>query len=537
MNRTLYFGDNLKILREHIPDESVDLVYLDPPFNSKADYNVIFKEHAGKGPGAQITAFEDTWHWGYESEATLREVVERHGNLGEFLDYLVRILGKNDLSAYLVMMAVRLLELHRVLKPTGSLYLHCDPTASHYLKVILDQIFGPGNFRNEVIWKRTSAHNDPRKWGRVHDVLLFYSKGETYTWNPVYLPHEEDYLTRFRRQDPDGRRWTDGDLTAKGLTGGGYDYEYEGVRSLWRVPLTTMQKLHEEGRLHFTQDKAGNTIGIRLKRYLDELPGVSIQDTITDIPPINSQAKERLGYPTQKPTALLKRILEASSNPEDVVLDPFCGCGTALAAAEELGRAWIGIDVTHLAIALIQNRLKRDYDLDAGKDYQVEGTPQDLSSAQFLFEKDPHQFQLWAVGLLGGQPYGDPRKGKKGADTGIDGAIFLNTGAKVEKLIVQVKGGKNVNVSAVRDLRGVVEREKARGGILVTLASPTQPMKQEAAKAGVYRWGTQSFPVLQVLTVEELLAGTRPQYPQGHQNVSLVSKPVPQKKQGQMPLF
>lgn len=523
MEKRLYFGDNLEVLRKHIPDESVDLIYLDPPFNSKADYNVIFREHSGKGPGAQIRAFEDTWHWGLESEKALEAVLERHGKLGEFLDFLVRSLGKNDLSAYLVMMAVRLLELHRVLKPTGSLYLHCDPTASHYLKVILDQIFGPRNFRNEVIWKRTSAHNDSRRWGRVHDVLLFYTKTDEYTWNPVYLPHDPEYLKRFRYQDSDGRRWTDADLSAKGLSGGGYEYEYKGVRGFWRVPLETMERLDQEGRLHFT--KKG---GIRLKRYLDEVEGVPIQDVITDIPPVNSQARERLGYPTQKPLALLERIIQASSNPGDVVLDPFCGCGTALAAAEKLGRRWIGIDITHLAITLIQARLRRDFGLEPGRDYEVLGTPKDVESARFLFEKDPHQFQLWALGLIGAQPYGDPQKGKKGEDTGIDGFLYFRTpdGGRLEKVVVQVKGGKRLGPSVVRDLRGVMEREKAAFGVLIVLEAPTQGMREEAAKAGVYSWGSQSYPRLQILTVEELLAGKRPEFPAGSLNVSYERKEV-----------
>ncbi len=541
MRNRLYFGDNLQVLRERIPDESVDLIYLDPPFNSKADYNVIFREHSGKGPGAQIQAFEDTWHWGLESEKALGEVLERHGRLGEFLDFMVRSLGKNDLSAYLVMMAVRLIELHRVLKPTGSLYLHCDPTASHYLKVILDQIFGPRNFQNEVIWKRTGAHNDPKRWGRVHDVLLFYAKGEGYTWNAVYLPHDQEYLKRFRRRDPDGRRWTDDNLTAKGLLGGGYDYEYKGVKSLWRVPLDTMKRLDEEGRLHFTRDKGGNIIGIRLKRYLDELPGVPIQDVITDIAPVNSQAKERLGYPTQKPLALLKRIIQASSNPGDVVLDPFCGCGTALAAAQELGRTWIGIDITHLAITLIQARLKRDYGLEPGKDYEVLGTPKDVGSARFLFQKDPHQFQLWAVGLLGAQPYGDPKKGKKGGDTGIDGLLYFRTpsGSHLEKTVIQVKGGDHLSPSVVRDLRGVMEREKAAFGLLITLKEPTKGMLQEAAEAGFYSWGSHAYPRLQILTVGELLNGATPKLPPGSLNVSYEPKEVrtAKPKGGMEPLF
>lgn len=372
----------------------------------------------------------------------------------------------------------------------------------------------------------------------MHDVLLFYTKGEGAVWNPVRLPHDPEYLRRFRRQDPDGRRWTDADLTAKGLQGGGYDYEYKGVRSLWRVPLETMQRLDAEGRLHFTYDRSGRPKGIRLKRYLDELPGVPVQDVITDIPPVNSQAKERLGYPTQKPVALLERIIQASSNPGDVVLDPFCGCGTALVAAEKLGRGWIGIDITHLAITLIQARLRQEFGLEAGRDYEVKGIPEDLETARFLFQRDPHQFQLWVVGLLGGQPYGHPQRGKRGADQGIDGILYLNTGQGVKKLIIQVKGGKPPGPSAVRELRGVVEREGALGGVLVLLEEPTPAMQREAVRAGNYSWGSEGYPRLQILTVAEILAGSRPKYPPSHQNVSYRRQAIPPKAtEAQGPLF
>ena len=549
MEKRLYFGDNLEVLRKHIPDESVDLIYLDPPFNSKADYNVIFREHTGKGPGAQIKAFEDTWSWGMESEQALQEVMAKHGRLGEFLDFLVRFLGKNDLSAYLVMMAVRLLELHRVLKPTGSLYLHCDPTASHYLKVILDQIFGPTNFRNEVIWKRTGAHSSAKRWGPVHDVILFYTKGENYTWNPTYQAYEEEYLKgQYRFQDDKGRYTLD-NLTGAGDREGDSGKAWRNIDPKkkgrhWAVPgrekLPSWVKLPENWEAMTTQEKLDflDEVGLiywppkgnmpRLKRYLETPKGVPIQDVILDIPPLGSHSKERLGYPTQKPVALLERIIQASSNPGDVVLDPFCGCGTALAAAEKLGRRWIGIDITHLAITLIQARLRRDFGLEPGRDYEVLGTPKDVESARFLFEKDPHQFQLWALGLIGAQPYGDPQKGKKGKDTGIDGFLYFRTpdGGRLEKVVVQVKGGKRLGPSVVRDLRGVMEREKAAFGVLIVLEAPTQGMREEAAKAGVNSWGSQSYPRLQILTVEELLAGKRPEFPAGSLNVSYERKEV-----------
>ncbi len=387
---TLFYGDNLIILREHIPSESVDLIYLDPPFNSSRSYNVLFKDEHGTESEAQITAFEDTWHWNLEAEHTYKELLtEAPNHIAKMIESLHEYIGANQMMAYLVMMTARLVELHRVLKPTGSLYLHCDPTASHYLKVILDTIFSPRNFRNEIIWQRTSAHNDPQRYGANIDIILYYTKGSTWTWNQLYTPHDAEYLARFRQRDPDGRLWTDDNLTAKGLSGGGYEYEYKGVRSLWRCPEETMRKLDAEGRLHFT--KAG---GIRLKRYLDDNKGTPLQALWTDIFPINSQAAERLGYPTQKPLALLERIIQASSNPDSVILDPFCGCGTAIAAAQKLGRKWIGIDITHLSIALQKYRMEAMF---PGIKFKVVGEPKDIGAARQLATEDRYQFQWWSL--------------------------------------------------------------------------------------------------------------------------------------------
>ncbi|OKH40879.1 site-specific DNA-methyltransferase [[Phormidium ambiguum] IAM M-71] len=507
MNR-LYYGDNLDVLRDSIASESIDLIYLDPPFNSSADYNVIFGgRKQGSTSHAQITAFEDTWHWNDESSRTLNELFQKNGELAEVIDLLIRRLGHNDLSAYLVMMAARLVEMHRVLKPTGSLYLHCDPTASHYLKIILDLIFGARNFRNEITWKRTSAHNDPKKYGANTDIILYYVKSDQYCWNQIYLAHEEKYKARFRNVDPDGRRWTDDNLTAKGLSGGGYTYEYKGVTSLWRCPIETMERLDSEGRLHFT--KAG---GIRLKRYLDETIGTPLQALWDDIPPINSQAKERLGYPTQKPVALLERIIQASSNHDDIILDPFCGCGTALHAAQKLNRQWIGIDITHLAIALIESRLRAAF---PGIAFDVYGTPKDLEGAKDLAGRDKYQFQWWACSLVEVPPY---QGKKKGADGGIDGLRYISdfeNGKEIKrKIIVSVKGGDNVNAAMVRDLIGTVQNNKADIGLLVTLTKPTKPMLTEAAKAGFYQAGNgRNYPRIQILTIEDLLTKTkRPEY-------------------------
>ncbi len=399
-------------------------------------------------------------------------------------------LKETDMMAYLVMIANRLIELHRVLKPTGSIYLHCDPTASHYLKIVMDAVFGIQFFKNEIIWKRTTAHNDPSRWGRVHDVLLFYSKSENCTWNNVYLTFEQKYIDRFHHIDKDGRHWADDNLTAKGLSGGGYTYEYKGFTSLWRIPLETMKRLDAEDKLYFT--KSG---GIRVKRYLDELPGLLIQDVITDISPINSQSTERLGYPTQKPLTLLERIIQASSNPGDIVLDPFCGCGTAVHSAQKLGRRWVGIDITNLAIGLIERRLKEAF---PGIVFEVHGTPKDLEGA---------------CDLVGAQPF---QNKKKGADAGIDGLIFFqdDKGA-AKKIIVSVKGGGHVGRTMIADLKNSVEREGAKMGLFVSLVEPTEPMVHEAVSAGYYESPLEkSFPKIQILTIEGLLSGKQsPQYP------------------------
>lgn len=505
MENTLYYGDNLEILRRYIKDETIDLVYLDPPFKSSQNYNILFKEKNGSQAASQIRAFEDTWTWGQDDEAIYADLVTKGGKVADVMQAFRAFLGPCDMLAYLVMMAPRLVELRRVLKSTGSLYLHCDPTASHYLKLLMDAVFEAAHFVNEIIWKRTTAHNDPRRWGRVHDVILFYSKAENYSWNPVYLPHSEEYKARFRNVDPDGRRWADDNLTAKGLSGGGYTYEYKGATSLWRVPLETMKRLDAEGKLHYT-----NRGGIRLKRYLEDTEGTVIQDAIVDIPPINSQAQERLGYPTQKPEALLDRIIKASSNEGDLVLDPFCGCGTTIAAAQKLKRRWIGIDITHLAITLMKKRLLDAFGTEAK--YNVMGEPTSLPDAAALAESDPYQFQWWALGLVGARPV----EQKKGADKGIDGKIVFqgDTPGIFETVILSVKAG-HITANHVRDLRGVVDREKAAIGVLISMEDPTKPMQTEAVTAGFFEsktWG-KKYPKIQLLTIAELLAGKKTEMP------------------------
>ena len=531
----LYYGDNLDVLRLHVPDESVDLVYLDPPFNSNANYNVLFAERDGTQAAAQIKAFEDTWRWDEGAARAYADVVEAGGRVSQAMQAFWTFLGESDMLAYLAMMAPRLVELRRVLKPTGSIYLHCDPTASHYLKMLLDAVFGPVNFRTEIVWKRSSAHSDAKQGrtqhGRIHDVILFYTKTDTWAWNHVFTPYDASYTDAFYKHvEPDGRRYGLWDLTGPGgAAKGNPSYAVMGVTKYWRYSKEKMEELIAQGRV--VQPRPGAVP--RYKRYLDEMPGVPLQDLWGDIAPIGAQAQERLGYPTQKPEALLERIISASSNEGDVVLDPFCGCGTTVAAAQVLGRQWIGIDVTNLAITLIRHRLKDAYGDDIEQTYQVIGEPVSVPDAEALAASDPYQFQWWALGLVGARP----AEGKKGADQGIDGRIYFHDGdtAKTKQIILSVKAGK-LHAPYVRDLRGVVEREQAALGVLLTLNAPTKAMRTEAASAGFYAspWG--QHPRVQILTVGELLAGKKLDAPPPRQT-SLTYKRAPKalKKAGEQP--
>lgn len=507
-NNLLYYGDNLDVLRRHVKDESVDLVYLDPPFNSNANYNVLFAAKDGAQAAAQIQAFEDTWRWDQTAARHFAETVEAGGKVADALLAFERFLGSSDMLAYLSMMAPRLIELRRALKPTGSLYLHCDPTASHYLKMLMDAVFGAERFQNEIIWKRTSAHSSAKRFGPVHDVILFYSRSDDMTWVGGYQAYDAAYIRqRFARGEE--RPWKDADITGSGIRHGetgetwrGFDVTAKGRH--WAYPPSELDRMDAEGRIYWPKKKGGWP---RMKTYLDEMDGVPLQDVWTDIFPINSQAQERLGYPTQKPVALLERIVAASSNPGDVVLDPFCGCGTTIEAAQKSGRSWIGIDVTHLAISLIKVRLRDSFG-DLAR-YQIIGEPTTAEDAAELAESDKYQFQWWALGLVGARP----TEQKKGADKGIDGRLYFHDGGKATRQIIfSVKGGK-LKATDVRDLRGVMDREKAEIGVLLTFDPPTQPMRAEAASAGFYTspWGKHAR--LQLLTVAELLAGATVDYP------------------------
>jgi site-specific DNA-methyltransferase (adenine-specific) len=522
MNK-LYFGDNLVVLRDNVPSESVDLIYLDPPFNSNKNYNILFNSPKGQKSEAQITAFEDTWHWGDEAEREYTEILHQpNTNVAEMIQSFRKFLVNSDMMAYLTMMTIRLLELHRVLKPTGSLYLHCDPTASHYLKVLLDMVFGADNYRSEIVWKRSGSHGGSKRWGPLHDTIFFYSKSSNFTWNKVFEKYDDSYLEKFYRFSDKRGRYRLVTLTGAGTRTGDSGKSWRGVNPTsvgrhWAIPLSALSTITDEQTIKklSTQEKLDllDSAGLiywppkgsvpQQKRYLDEAEGVSIQDVITDILPISSQAAERMGYPTQKPLALLERIINASSNPGDVVLDPFCGCGTAVEAAQKLDRQWIGIDITSLAITLIEKRLRDSF---PGIQFEVVGTPKDLEGARDLANRDKYQFQWWACSLVNAQPY---QGKKKGADSGIDGLIFFQDELNsAKKIIVSVKGGEGVSVSQIRDLKGTVDREKAAIGIFVTLAEPTRPMLTEAVSAGYYEspLGT-SYPKIQILTIEGLLSG------------------------------
>lgn len=534
-SRTLFFGDNLEILREKFSRRNVffDLIYLDPPFNSNKSYNVLFKEGLVDSP-AQVSAFEDSWHWTPYTMKTFEELAGARPSktpvsqeVSDLIVGLEKIIGHNDMMAYLTMMTIRLIELHGVLKETGSLYLHCDSTASHYLKVILDAIFGKKNFRNEIVWQRFPFHADAKRFGRVTDRILFYTKSENYKFNTLRVPFSEKYIaSKFVHRDEKGRYRLD-NLNPPAERGP--VYEFHGVKKAWRFTKEKMMELEKQGKI-YTKSKIP-----QLKRYLHELEGQAVHELWNDISNINPQAKERLGYPTQKPEMLLERIIRASTDDGDWVLDPFCGCGTTLAVSERLDRNWIGIDVTVLAINLIKDRLKRQFKEKFRKEgiqISVEGLPRDIYGAKALFDKDPFEFQYWVLDMIKAMPTrGKSKEHRRGADFGIDGiVVFRDIDDKhrvvFKRMIVSVKGGRHVSVNEIRDLKGVVEREKAEGGLFVTLAKPTEPMIKEASVSGFFknRFLDRDFPRIQIVTVEDLLTGKRPEIPSGIQEVDFVKR-------------
>ncbi len=504
----LYYGDNLDILRG-FPDQCVDLIYLDPPWNPRAAYNVIWE--ASK---AQRHAFEGTWQWGSTAEehyAFLTQTARHRGAVPAPVSTLIaalRTAGTTPMLAYIVEMTIRLVELHRVLRSTGSLYLHSDPTASHYLKLVLDAIFGPKRFVNEIVWKRQSSHNDAaqgaKHYGRIQDVILFYAKGDDYYWRQPYRPYDVSYVDKFYRsiEPGTGRRYTLSDITAPGGASPekrNPHYEFLGVTRYWRFSEQRMRELYEQGRI--VQTRPGTVP--RQKRYLDEMPGLPIGTWWDDIAPIQANSSERTGWQTQKPLALLNRVIEASSRAGDVMLDPFCGCGTALDAAQALDRRWIGIDITWHAIAVMKARLGARFAIDP----QVEGAPTEVEGARHLAQQRPdgrEQFEAWALSLVGAIPHGGPQR--KGADQGADGIITFSGRRGLESAIVSVKSG-HADASDVQKLKGAMERHGGSLGLFVTLDEPSRPMRQEAATAGLYHSDVseRDYPRIQILTVRDLI--------------------------------
>lgn len=537
----LYYGDNLQVMRDHLKDESVDLIYLDPPFNSKRDYNVLFKSPKGESAEAQITAFEDTWHWNMQAQGEFEELMHQgNTDVAELMRALRGFLGENDMMAYLTAMAIRLLEMHRVLKDTGSLYLHCDPTASHYLKVVLDGIFGVENMVNEIVWKRSDAHNDAKQGathlGRIHDTIFFYSKTGAHYFKQLYKPLPDKTQEKWYRhvEEGTGRRYNKADVSGPGGAGkGNPHYEWNGIKDYWRYSKQRMQELEDAGRLVYSASGR-----VYQKRYLDESKGVAVQDFWDDIAMLRGITGdgERLGYPTQKPLALLERIIEQSSATGDVVLDPFCGCGTAVHAAQKLNRKWIGIDITHLAVSLIEKRMKDAFGSSAM--FEVIGTPRDLEGARDLALRNRYQFQWWATSLVNAQPY---QGKKKGSDGGIDGIKFFHDldDDAPKKILVSVKSGK-LKADDVRAFNHVREREKAEIGLFITLSKPSSKMVSDAATAGFYHSadrGEQKIPRIQILTIEDLLSGkARAEHPDKKPDMNF-KKAKREVKKGQEKLF
>jgi len=523
----LYYGDNISVMK-YMPKDCVDLIYLDPPFKSNANYNLLYKGMTGKPVPEQAEAFFDTWELDaakLEVARTMPVLMRQHGVDDTYVNFWKIWMealknSQPELLAYLIYMVQRLLYMKTILRPTGSIFLHCDQTASHYIKVMMDGIFGHDNFRNEIVWKRQSAHSDARsKFSAVSDAILFYAASKHAKFFPQYVDHDPDYVDKFYRfDDNDGRgRYRLGDMSAPkgggmaainrntGLPNGWHVYKgFEPPATGWRYSPETLARLDSEGRIYFPRHKDGQLDTSRrlaLKRYLDEQKGSIVTNVWTDISPV--QGGESLGYPTQKPVSLLERIIASTTEPGDIVFDPFCGCGTTVYAASKLNRKWIGCDIAILAIKLVREVLSEKYRLVEGNDFDVDGIPVSVEQAEELFNSDPFQFQHWLVERVGGLPMQ-----KKVADRGIDGRLYFEVNKNLEEMVLSVKGGK-LRPTDVRDLRGVIEREKSAMGGFLSLSEPSKAMRLEAAEAGMYECNGVKYPRLQLLTVRDVLEGKK----------------------------
>ena len=534
MNR-LYYGDCFTIMQE-FGLASVDLIYLDPPFNSNRQYNAIYKDETGRPLPDQIEAFCDMWELDSERERAIRTmpVLMRENGIddaiAEFWKLWMHALRGTQprLLAYLSYMVERLLIMRRILKPTGSLYFHCDPTVSHYMKPLLDAIFGHTNFRSDIIWRRNNpTGRGSKRYANNVDNILYYVKGDSFTWHSQFKPHSAEHLkSKYSNKDPStGRRYSLGDLKGAGLTQGSSSLSWRGIDpartdSHWAIPnlalpqvakpLSAQEKLDlldEMGRIYWPP-KGGIP---RYKRYLDEMQGTPIDTIWDDIPPVNSQAKERMGYTTQKPLALMERIISASSNPGDVILDPFAGCATTLEAAHKLGRQWIGIDIAiHAVKRVARVRLTERLGLVEGQDFTVEGVPRTAEGAQDLWERDKYHFQKWAVEQVEGFV-----TTKRSADGGIDGRVYFAVphAQDLQSMVVEVKGGANVSIRDLRALKGVLDYDTAlMAGLIIMEPLGTVKARNFArfmGDAGSLEILGIEYPKMQLLTVAEILDGKR----------------------------
>jgi DNA modification methylase len=536
MNNQLFYGDNLDILRQYLADETVDLCYIDPPFNSNEDYNQIYSTQTNQDI-AQAQAFIDTWTWDDSANMGLNDIVNNKNNIFtvqsiQLILGLEKVLGKGSFLAYLVSMTQRIAEIHRVLKKTGSFYLHCDPTASHYLKLVCDGIFCSrgGEFKNEIVWQRTSSHNDSKKWSAVNDIIFFYTKSNKSMWNPTFINYSKKYLDNFYKYEDERGKYRLDHIIRSASMGmrPNLSYEYNNYvpKYGWRMIKEKLEKIDQENRLYWSS--SGRPY---LKRYLSEQKGVPINTNITDIHPLSAQSKERLGYPTQKPEGLLERIINASSNEGDVILDAYCGCGTTVAVAEKLNRQWIGIDITYQSISLILKRLEDSFGRDFTKEVidsetnqikqpatlKLNGVPQDFASAVALANRQDDrlrkEFEKWAV-----LTFANNRaviNDKKGADQGIDGTAFMvdvdENGKQIYKQVLfSVKSNKTLSPTVVRDLFGTIEREKAAIGYLITLY-PMENLIKESKKYGTYqnKMFGHAYPKIEIISIQEMLDGKR----------------------------
>lgn len=535
-NRTLVRGDNLEEMRK-FPDGCIDLIATDPPFNSNRNYFVPFRDEHGQEPDTLIRAFTDTWTWGEAAEEAYNHLlVEIGGQVADTIQGLRQFLNETPMMAYLVMMAVRIVEMHRILKGTGSLYLHCDPSASHYLKIILDAIFDARNFRNEIVWQRTSSHNDGNRFGRVHDIILFYSKNPQPLWNPVYTAHDPEYIERFYRYEDERGRYQVGDLTAAGITQRGESGQpWRGINpsavgNHWRAPRRDAWPEGVEPPENYESLSVHEKLDVldangliywpprgrvpRFKRYLSTSRGRRVNDVVIDINPLASNSRERTGYPTQKPIELYKRFIKASSNEENIVLDPFCGCGTTLMAAERLNRQWIGIDLTYLATGAVKLQIERLFP-QLRNEIIIAGTPENNAQALELASNNPFGFEDWCIThVLKFKP-----NATRGGDGGIDGTFRFPLGRiqrrlEYGKAVAQVKGG-HFTLSHIRDFRTAMQNEEADLGVFVVTRPPTQGMLTEASRAGTYSHPSYEFsaPALQIYEIQDYFRGIPPKLP------------------------